>query len=495
MSLTQRSVSSVAWQVGTNLTRVGVLFARSVLLARLLPIYIFGIYALAGSVVSLTVLVANFGMGGAFLHRAPETANEKHAADVHFTLKLTLTLVWALLLLVGAFLFTEGETRTALVVLTLTTTGVELAQTPRLILTRRVVHRRLALIPLINALLTTAIAVALAWQGFTIWALLAANVVALIVTILAFYVWRPVWRPRLTWSPPTMRYYLGFGSRNFVASLLLTALDRLDDLWAGLYLGQIALGYYSRAYTFATYPRQVLAVPVNTVVRGTYAELKGDRRRLSQAFFRANSLLLRTGFFFAGLLALVAPEFIVLLLGAKWLPMLDAFRLMLVFTMLDPIRMTISHVFVAVGVPEQVVRARIAQLVVLVVGLFALGITWGIAGVALAVNLMLVVGIAILLWQARVYVDFSLMRLFVAPGLALMVGLLLGHAVLEIPGVEGPDWLTAVLKVGTFTIAYALVWLALERMEAVQMLRTLVRNLSGSGGLVDSARADSDDGD
>ena len=36
----------------------------------------------------------------------------------------------------------------------------------------------------------------------------------------------------------------------------------------------------------------------------------------------------------AVLLALVAPEFIRLALGAKWLPMLTAFRLMLVFTLL-----------------------------------------------------------------------------------------------------------------------------------------------------------------
>jgi O-antigen/teichoic acid export membrane protein len=400
MSLAHRSVTSVTWNVAASLIAVGVLFVRSVLLARLVPVYVFGIYALAGSIVGLTVIVPNFGMGGAFLHRAPETADEQQAACVHFTLKLMFTVVWASLLVLGAFLFTSGETRTALLLLTATTAGIELAQTPRLILTRRVVHRRLALMQILKVVLTTLVAVGLAWRGEALWALLAANVVSLALTIVALYVWRPVWRPRMVWSPAVMRYFLRFGSRNFPAVALMRALDRIDDLWTGLFLGKTPLGYYSRAYTFATYPRKVLAAPVNMVAGGTYAELKGDRKRLSRAFFRTNAFMVRSGFFLAGLLALIAPEFIGLLLGAKWLPMLDAFRLMLVYTMLDPMKITVGNLFIAVGKPGHVARARAVQLAVLVGGLFLLGLPLGITGVALAADGMLVVGMAILLWQA-----------------------------------------------------------------------------------------------
>ena len=64
----------------------------------------------------------------------------------------------------------------------------------------------------------------------------------------------------------------------------------------------------------------------------------------------------------AGLLALIAPEFIYLVIGRQWLPMLDAFRLMLLFTLLDPIRGTLANLFIAVGKPEKVLWARLAQL-------------------------------------------------------------------------------------------------------------------------------------
>ena len=147
-----------------------------------------------------------------------------------------------------------------------------------------------------------------------------------------------------------------------------------------------------RAYTFATYPRRLLAMPVNAVAGGAYAELKGDRPGLSRAFFSSNALLVRSGFLLGGLLVLVAPEFTRLALGERWLPMVPAFRLMAVFTLLDPIRVTVSSLFVAVGRPEQVVRVRLWQLAAMVVGLFALGSRWGITGVAVVVDGVLLLG-------------------------------------------------------------------------------------------------------
>lgn len=479
MSIARRSVVSALWNTGVSMINVVVLFARSALLARLLPIEVFGIYAFAGSIVTLSIVVAQFGMSGAFLHRAPETEDEDHAAAIHFTLKCMFLLVWASVLVASAFLFTSGPTRTALLLLTATTFGLQLAQTPRLILTRRVEHRRLAMLRLAMALVTTLVALGLAWKGATLWALLSTDLVSLALTILVFYVVRPVWRPHLAWSPQVVRYFLRFGSRNFLAEVLLQALDRMGDLWTGIFLGQVPLGYYSRAYVFATYPRRVLAMPINMVAGGTYAELKGKRLQLSQAFFRTNALLVRSGFFLAGLLALVAPEFIRLILGDKWLPMLVTFRLMLVLALVDPIKVTLANLFVAVGKPELVVKTRLWQLLVLLVGLFPLGWVWGIVGVAVAMDAMLVVGTVTMLWQAKTYVDFSPMRLFAAPGVALALGILLGYAGGMIPGIPSSDWWTAIVKGMVYVSVFGMVLFALERQALSGMFSLLLRSAFG----------------
>jgi len=444
LSLAYRSIISISWNVVANIGRISILFVRSVMLARLLPVEAFGAYALAGSVVGLTAVLPEFGMGGAFIHRANETEDEARAAAVHFTLRLSFTILWMALLIGGGILFTTGETRQALVVLTLTAGGMGLSQTPRLILKRRVVHRRLALIQILNAVLTTVIALGLAWQGVTLWALLATDVVTFLLNTIILYIWRPVWRPRLVWSVPEIRYFLRFGSRNLLTVVLLYALDRVDDLWTGIFLGKSSLGFYSRAYTFATYPRTILATPVNQVVVGTYAELKNDRRRLSHAFLRVNAFLIRSGFLLAGLLWLVAPEFIRLLLGAKWLPMLPAFQLMLVFTLFDPMKLTVANLFIVVGKPEQVIWVRTVQLIVLIGGLFLLGLPWGIIGVALA-------------------------------------SMMLGYGIGQIPVVTTAYWISGLAKGIIFSTTYGVILLILERRQLLEIIVRIRRSLTLGG--------------
>jgi len=270
-----------------------------------------------------------------------------------------------------------------------------------------------------------------------------------------------------------MCYFLRFGSRTFLANVLSMALERIDDLWTGSYLGTMALGSYSRAYNFAVYPRTILATPIETVTKGAYAELKGDRLRLSQAFFRINALLVRSGFLLAGLLILVAPEFIRLALGDKWLPMLYAFRWMLLFTMLDPIQKTVEHLFLGVGEPGQAVRVHLVQLLVLVIGLALLGPWLKITGVALAVDMMMVVGIALLLWRAKTHVDVSLQHLFAVPGLALIFGLLAARTAITWPGVFGSDWRTAFVKLIVFSAVYGIMVGAYEHRQIGEALSWL----------------------
>jgi len=470
----QRSISSLSWNLVSSLVLVGVGFFRSILLARWLPVEAFGVYSWAGSVIGLSGIIANFGLTKAFINRAPETQNETQAASSYLTLRLIISGLWFILLNGYAIRYTTGNTRTALITLAVTTfLGAYMTQVPRFILVRRVMHQRLALLQILDTLFATLSALYLAWRGATLWALLITDVVGCALNIWILYFWKPVWRPSLSWNKKHFRYYLNFGRRQLMVDLLLNALDRVDDLWTGISLGDLAMGYYSRAYTFAAYPRKLIAAPVNEVALGAYAELKGDRLRLSQAFFRFNALLVRSGFLLAGLLALIAPEFIRLLLTDKWLPMLSAFQLMLLYTLFDPLKLTISSVFIAMGRPERVARVHAIQLLILLIGLVTLGPRFNIVGVALAVNAMLIVGISLLLWQVREYVDYSLPKLFGIPSLGLGLGLACTYLALQWPNATSSDWHTGAIKTVVFTLAYSVTLGLLERRNLKLLWATL----------------------
>ena len=478
MSIAHRTARSTAYNATASLIQTAIGFARAILLTRILDVECFGVYAFAGSYVIITRAIGDFGMQSALVHRVRESEGEI-ALRVHFTMSLVFSAVWAIGLALAGFVVIPQRMppETILVLWALIATEFidQLTTTARAVLVRRVIFRRIAVINIVNTLIGAVVAVVLALKGFGVWSLVATDAVSAIVLVVGFYGFRPVWRPRFGWSKDIARYLLNFGQRTFASAMLLQALDRVDDLWTGLFLGEKAVGFYSRAYRFAVYPRAILAAPVSAVAMGTYAELKDQRRRLSQAFFRVNALLVRSGFLFGGLLVLIAPEFVRIVLGEQWLPMVTAFRLMLVFTLLDPIKTTIANLFVAVGQPEKTVRARLIQLVVMVAGLFVLGPMWGIEGVALAVDIMLVIGIALLLWEARRFVDFSLSRLFGVPSIALVAGMIVGHISATVPLFAGSDWTTAPAKILGFTAVYGVILVAMERRQIPILLDMISR--------------------
>lgn len=480
-SLAQRSIVSISWNIVANIVMLGVGVARAVFLARLLPVETFGLYAWGGAIINLSAVPAFFGLGWAFMYRAPETEDESLAAANYLALQLLLGAGWLCLIIGYALTLAPTPLRPVLLVLGLATAADQLTQPPRLILARRVVHRRLAFFQMADVVVSSLVAVGLAWRGVALWALLATDIVHIVLILALFYVWKPVWKPRLAWAKPIIRHFLHFGGRQVLADILIRALDQLDDLWVGSFLGQTAAGFYSRAYTFATYPRRILATPVNLVAGGAYAELKEDRQRRSQAFFRFNAALVRSGFFLGGWLSLIAPEFIQIVLGDKWLPMLATFRLMLVYTLLDPLKSTVADLLIAVGKPEDVVRTRLLQLLVMVAGLFLLGGRWNIEGVALAVNLMLVVGIVSLLLKAKRHVNFSLKRLFAAPVLALISASVIGYGVsswlasADASNLLSGGWQTGFVKTFIYFILYGGILWTIEAHELRELILVLMQ--------------------
>ena len=478
MSLARRSLTSISWNSLSSISATLVSFLRGVLLARMLAVEVFGIYAGMRAVVEISITLTDFGLTGAFLHRVPETENEAQAASVHFVIKVILLSIWTFILLAGIALWAEKDIKLPFSIVVITTGIRHLTLTGQAVLLRRVDHKRLASMNLVNAVLLSFVVVVLAYRGYGLWSIVIGDILACIIWVFGIYVWKPVWHINFSWYADIGRYYLDYGRRAFAAVTLASLLDRIDDLWTRYVLGETAMGYYSRAYRFATYPRLVLANPITYVIGGTYAELKSDRLGLSRAFFRTNAFLIRSSFLIGGILTLIAPEFIKILLTEKWMPMLDVFRLMLVFTLLDPLKLGLADLLIAVGKPEIVVRTRLIQFCVLVFGLVILSTPYGISGVAVAVDIMLCVGIVMLFHQTKPFVDFSWVKLFLRPGMGLSLGIIITLFWMYWLGPIESDWISGAAKFLSFSVTYIGFLLITERDQILNMVGMLSESLS-----------------
>lgn len=173
-------------------------------LARLLPVESFWHLRHTQAIIGVSVVLVGFGMAGAFLHRTAVTQDEDFAAAIYFTLQLIFLWTGAMIFIAGYWL--HDASRLALWVLTITTAGTQLTKMPQVILTRRVVHRRLSVVQVAQAGATTLITIGLAHAGY-MGAVSNGCRGDAAVLFGAMYVWRPVWRPHLHWQPAAVRYF------------------------------------------------------------------------------------------------------------------------------------------------------------------------------------------------------------------------------------------------------------------------------------------------
>ena len=478
--LARRSIHSVKWNGIGNFFQIIVGFVQLVVLARLLPIESFGVYSGAVAVTTLLGGISVFGLAEAFKFRCEETIDIEQTAAVHFTLQLVITLIWTVLMVAGGFLFIKSNADGYLlvfIVLTLSKAAANFANTPKVILSRSVQFKQLAIVDITTVSFTLLISVVLALLNQPLWALMTTHIVGFLIDFLILYFLKPVWKPKLLWIKSTVKYFLNFGSKQLVSRFLSDALDHIDDIWTKAFLGTLSMGFYSKAYSFALYPSKVISTPISTVAESTYAEVAGVRNKLSEAFHRTNSFLIRSGFFLVGGFMVIAPEFIRIFIGERWMPMMLTFRLMLPFTLFDPMKKSMANLFVAVGKPEINVRIRMIQIAVLLAGLLGLSKIWGIEGVALSVDLMMVVGIVLILYHAKTYVDFSLRSFFSFPAIALILGLGACLAFEHWFGGSFSDLPEAVLKFSIFAVIYICIMVVFDRKEINSVLNVLRKYL------------------
>lgn len=480
MSLGRRFVHAGLWVAGAHAIATVLLVVRSVLLARLLPVDVFGIYAFAAALTTLTAVIARFGMDDALVHRAPETRDAQAAASVHFTLAMLFAVVWGALMLTLALIFQEHPMQAALVVLTGVHVGLLLAATPTALLRRRLDHRLLATIGLAATFVSTVVGLTLAWRGYGIWALLLIDAVTSLLSLSALLIWGPVWRPRLRWDAATVRYFMSFGSRNVLARVLEDATERVDKLWTGAVLGSLALGFYSRASAYSRAPVGLMDRPLSSIAMGAYAELAHDRARLSGATMRISEILIHGSTLLATIVGVTAPAMIELLIGTKWLPMIDPFRVLLIAAVPAALSRTCIQLLVAVGAPGDRVRIAALHVVVLGFGLLALGSHYGVTGIALAVLGAAVAAMVLSLRYVSRFADLGLRTLLVPPIAAALTaitaGTLAGHRL----SVDAGLWTRMILPGGAAIIGYGVVLMILRGRPFRDHLRFIVRQLRSS---------------
>jgi O-antigen/teichoic acid export membrane protein len=458
-SLAAQTVTGSVYSIAASAVTMVLGFGRSVLMARLLAPEDFGVVAFALTFLNFTAPFRDFGLDQALIHRKrDEKLSLDDALAVHFSLRLILIVLFVLLLLAAIpilrYVYPQ-KTMLAPILLALTVGSVAgaLGATPTTYLRKEMRFRELAVLQLLTSLSMTIVGPLMAWQGYGVWAIVGERISGIIVATVVVWAFIHPWQLRWRFEWETAKWYLNYGKFLLVSKILAPVLNQFDDYWVGATAGATALGFYSKAYEFAQYPRRVISDPIINVVFSTFSELQDNRLALSKAYYRTASLIIRLGFLAGGMLIWGGREFIMLLIGNQWLPMVTTFQLMVVYALLDPLRSVSANLILATGQPRSWTVARVVESIFFVPAVIIASSIAGAKGVAIVVDIAVILALSILFYSLRDLVDISFLRLLLPPSLAIVLSFSLGWAVLRISFIDTTIW-RLIMKIGFFAATY-----------------------------------------
>ncbi len=161
------------------------------------------------------------------------------------------------------------------------------------------------------------VAIAVAWFGYGVWALVWQIYVEQVVQ--AAIAWRlEPWRPSRPMFGQPVLHALRYGGYFTASSFILYLLVNVDKILVGFALGPAALGLYSQAFNIMTKPVVILTTPLNSIMLPALARSSHERASYA-AIVLAFERLLAVVSFPAGIgLMVVARETMLVLGGPAW---------------------------------------------------------------------------------------------------------------------------------------------------------------------------------
>ena len=178
--------------------------------------------------------------------------------------------------------------------------------------------KQLAKASIIATLISSAVAVTMAWQGFSYWSLATqTNLFILISTMLRWHYsdWRPTFHPDFSF----IRQAFPFSVKILISDILTHVNNNVMNILLGRYYSAYDTGNYNQAYQWNNKATSLIQGMVKQVDQAVLVSVRDDQERqlavlrklVRFAAFISFPLLLGFG--------IVAKEFIILAIGEKWL--------------------------------------------------------------------------------------------------------------------------------------------------------------------------------
>lgn len=374
---------AIVWRSGSQIVSQMLSWGVTLAVIRLLDPADYGLFAMTQVILNFATFLNGYGLVSALVQSDTVTPHRlRQAFGIMLLLNGALALLQLAVAPLAASYYDQPMVAQLLRVQALLYLSTPFISVPEAIMGRALDFKRPAMVNLIAAIASAAIALVGALSGWGVWTLVFAPLTGFWVKAIGYVVvtgFRPI---------PSFDFRGTGGMVAFGASLLGGQLFWIIQSQADIFIGgrlfdPHQLGLYAEALFLTQIFVSKFIPPLNDVAFPAYARMQSDVRRVAWSFCKAVKLLLLISCPVYLGMAVTAEPLVETLFGAKWLPMAPFVSVLALAMPFMTLQVMFAPVSNAMGRPGT--TARIAAVgAVLMPCAFLIGVQFGAIGLAWA---------------------------------------------------------------------------------------------------------------
>lgn len=373
--------SGVAWKAVSQVTLQLSRMVVALVLARLLAPHDWGLAAMVLVFSGFVVVFTDSALGTALIQRRHLREGDRSTVFwMSVGIGIALAAGGAAFAGTLASFYREPAIRSLFIALSISFFISALGTTHMALLVREMEFRKLELRQIAATVVGAATGVTIAVKGFGPWAIVGQQLGEATTSTVLLWILNP-WRPSATFSTASLARLGGFAGNVFGENLLYQAGRNVSNLLLGRFLGPAALGAYALATNVILVPFSRIAGPLQQVFFPAFAQMSDDRERMATVWIRATRLVGLISIPSLVGLAVVAPDFVDVVLGNRWARTATVIQILAGVGVIQSLQTLNGEVLLALNRAGTLFRFTIVSFLASV-GAFALGIHWGVLGVA-----------------------------------------------------------------------------------------------------------------
>jgi O-antigen/teichoic acid export membrane protein len=375
--------SAVLWRSGTQIAGQLIAWGSTFLVIRILEPADYGLFAMTQVVLFLLGMLSGYGFANAIIQKPEVSPRDlRQLFGMLVLLNGGLAIVQLALAPLAAAYYRQPMVADLLRVQALLYLTTPFSAFAYALLARRMEFAAQAKVNLLSAVAGALAAIAGAWAGLGVWALVWAPIVLFATRAVGL----TIAARTLVWPSFDFRGAGGmarFGGLVAASQLLGFIQFQADVLIGGRLFAAEAIGLYTTAIFLTQIFNNKFLPALNEIAFSAYARMQADRDALAAALLRAVRVVLIVAMpFFFGLAATAEPV-VRLALGEKWLGAAPLVQLLAITMPCMTVQALLQPASDALGRPG-IAFGTSAVGALLVPAAFLIGARWGVTGMAAA---------------------------------------------------------------------------------------------------------------